>query len=179
VFFNEMYSLYKLKYFRPPFKSCKRFCIPFIYSGYTYICNMKKIHKIHNTFQFFKNLLHGEREQDIYYNGFTFCSTTRKHFLMQSSNHWGCTIHGLNGMVVFYYVECKQSFFGCKMFTLTSYSFFGNIRHCFFTATFSFCSNCMFSFLDVLQYIGMTSMLNYQLWFANGAHHFTHLLIFP
>jgi hypothetical protein len=33
----------------------------------------------------------------------------------------------------------------------------------FFTPTFSFCSNCMFSFLDMLQYIRMTSMLYWKL----------------
>jgi hypothetical protein len=33
------------------------------------------------------------------------------------------------------------------------------VEYYFFTATFSSCSNCMFSFLDILQYIGMTSKL--------------------
>jgi hypothetical protein len=123
----------------------------------------EKIHTVRNTFQFFKNLLHSERGQDIYYSGFTFCSTTWKLFLMLSSYHWGCTVHGSKGMVMFYCVECKQSFFGCGMFTLISYSFFGKIRRYFFTATFSFCSNCMFSFLHTLQYIRMTSMLYWKL----------------
>jgi hypothetical protein len=47
----------------------------------------EQIHTIRNTFQFFKNVLHGERNQDIYYNGFTFCSTSWKIFLVQSSYH--------------------------------------------------------------------------------------------
>jgi hypothetical protein len=119
----------------------------------------EQIHMIRNTFQFFKNLLHGERGQDIYYNRFKFYSTTWKLFLVQSSYHWGCTIHGSKGMVVFYCVECKQSFFGCNMLILISCSFFGKIRRYFFTATFSFCSNCVFSSLDMLQYIGTTSVL--------------------
>jgi hypothetical protein len=84
----------------------------------------EQIHMVRNTSQFFKNLLHGERGQDIYYNGFTFCSITRKLFLMQSSYHWGWTIHGLKGMVVFFCKVCKQSF-GFNMFTLIDYSFFG------------------------------------------------------
>lgn len=42
---------------------------------------------------------------------------------------------------------------------LIGYSFFHKIGHYFFTAILSFYSNCMFSFLDMLQYIGMTSML--------------------
>jgi hypothetical protein len=131
-----------------------------------------------NTFHFFKNLLHGDRGQDISYNGFTFCSTTWKLFLVQSSYYWGCAIHGSKGMVVYYYVECKQSFFGCNMLTLIGYSFFGKIRRYFFTAAISFCRNCVFSFLDMLQYIGTTSVLYWKLWFENGAQHFSHLLIF-
>jgi hypothetical protein len=123
----------------------------------------EQIHTILNTLLFFKNLLHGERGQDIYHNGFTFCSSTWKLFLVQSSYHWGCTIHGSKGMIVFYCVKCKQSFFGCNMFTLIGYRFFGKIRRYFFTATFSFCSNCVFSFLDMLQYIGTTSMLYWKL----------------
>jgi hypothetical protein len=118
----------------------------------------EQIHMIHNTFQFFKNLLHGERGQDIYYNRFTFCSATWELFFVQSSFHWGCTIHG-SKECLFHCVECEQSFFSCSVFTLIGYSFFGKIRHYFFTAALSFCSNCMFSFLDMLQYIRMTSML--------------------
>jgi hypothetical protein len=70
---------------------------------------MNKFIQYINTFQFLKNLLHGKRGQDIYYNGFTFCLTTWKPFLMQYSYHWGCTIHGSKGMVVFYHVECSLS----------------------------------------------------------------------
>jgi hypothetical protein len=32
----------------------------------------------------------------------------------------------------------------------------------------------VFSFLHMLQYIRMTSMLYWKLWFANGAQHFSH-----
>jgi hypothetical protein len=59
------------------------------------------VHVIRNTFHFFKNLLHSERGQDIYYNGFTFYSTTWKLFLLQTSQRWGCTIHGSKGMLCF------------------------------------------------------------------------------
>jgi hypothetical protein len=52
--------------------------------------------------------------------------------LVQSSCHWGCTIHGSKRTAVFYSVECKQSFFGCNMFTLIGCSFFGKIRRYFF-----------------------------------------------
>jgi hypothetical protein len=104
----------------------------------------EQIHKICNNFQFFKNMLHGERGKDIYYNGFTFCSTTWKIFLMQSSYHWGCTIHGSKWMVVFYCAECKQSFFVCDMFTFIGWSVFGKIRWYLFTATSNFFSNCVF-----------------------------------
>jgi hypothetical protein len=112
----------------------------------------EQMHMIHNTFQSFKNLLHGERGQDIYCNGFTFCSTTWKLFLVQSY-HWECTIHGSKGMVVFYCVVCKQSSFSCSVFTPMGHIFFGKIRHYFFTATLSFYSSCMFYFLGMLQYI--------------------------
>jgi hypothetical protein len=91
----------------------------------------EQIHTIRNTFQFFKNLLHGKRGQDIYYNGFTFCSTAWKLFLVQSSYRWGCTVHGSKGMVVSYCLECKQSFFGWNIFTLIGYSFFSKIRRYF------------------------------------------------
>jgi hypothetical protein len=70
-----------------------------------------------------------------------------KIFLVQFSYHWWCTIDESKEMAVFYCVECKHSFFGCSMFTLVGYSFFGKIRRYSFTATFSFRSNCVFSFL--------------------------------
>jgi hypothetical protein len=60
---------------------------------------------------------------------------------------------------LFYCVECKQSFFSCNVFTLIGYSFFGKIRRYFFTSTISFRSKCVFSFLDMLQYIRTTFML--------------------
>jgi hypothetical protein len=83
------------------------------------ILQCEQIHTIHNTFQFFKNLLHGERGQNVNYNGFTFCSTTWKLFLMHSSYHWECTIHGSMGMVVLCFcVEWKQSLFGCNFITI-------------------------------------------------------------
>jgi hypothetical protein len=94
-------------------------------------------------------------------------TTMGSYFLRPHENFSSCNIlvtedvksMDRKGMVVFYCVKCKQSFFGCSMFTLIDYSFFGKTRRYFFTATFSFCSSCVFSFLATLQYIGTTSML--------------------
>jgi hypothetical protein len=80
-------------------------------------------------------------------------------------------------MVVLYCVECKHSFFSCNMFTLIGYSFVGKIRRYFLLQVLVSAAIACFLFL-MLQYIGMTSMLYWKLWFVNRPQHFSHLLIF-
>jgi hypothetical protein len=47
-------------------------------------------------------------------------------------------------MVEFYYVECKQSFLGCNMFTLIGYSYFGKLRRYFYNANLVSAATALF-----------------------------------
>jgi hypothetical protein len=119
----------------------------------------EQIHKIRNTFQFLKKSVAWQKGpryllQWIHILFDHMKTFPRAIFLsLRVYNPW------IERMVVFYCVECKQSFFGYNMFTLIGYSLFGKIRHYFFTATLNFYSNCVFSFPSMLRYIGTTSML--------------------
>jgi hypothetical protein len=103
------------------------FCIPFIHSGFTYICNMNKFIRyvtLSNSSKICCMTKGGPRHllQGIYILFDHMKTFPRAIFLtLRMYNPW------IERMISFYYVECEQSF-GCNMFTLIGYSFFGKIR---------------------------------------------------
>jgi hypothetical protein len=152
------------------------FCIPCIHSSFTYICNMYKFIRYATLSSSSKIccMTKGAKTFTAMDSHFVDHMKTSPHAIFLSPRIYIPWIER-NGCVLL--CGCKQSF-GCNMFTLIGYSFFGKTRRYFFTAAFSFCGNYVFSFLDVLQYIGTTSMPFWKLWVSNGAQHFSHLLIF-
>jgi hypothetical protein len=99
-------------------------CIPFIHSGFTCISNMNKFMWYVTLSNYSKICCMAKRVK-------TFI-TMDSHFVRHMKPFpraiflsLGCKIQGSKGVVVFYCVECKQSFFSCNMLTLIGYSFFG------------------------------------------------------
>jgi hypothetical protein len=71
VFFNEIHSL---RTYSNISDHLLEVVILYSINPYWFYLYLKyeQIHNIGNTLKFFKKLLHGERGQDIYCNGFTF-----------------------------------------------------------------------------------------------------------
>jgi hypothetical protein len=103
------------------------FCIPFIHSGFTYICIR------------YVTLSNSSKICCMAKAAKTF-TTMDSHFARPNENFSLCNLlitedvqsMDRKGMVVFYCVKCKQSFFGCNTFTLIGYSFFGKIMLLFY-----------------------------------------------
>jgi hypothetical protein len=146
------------------------FCIPFIHSGFTYICNMNK---------FIWYVTHSSSSKTVTWQ------KGRRHLLQKVHilfNYMKTFLHAVFLLPTMYnpWIERNGCVLLCGMQTvllwLISYNFFGKIRLTFLLH--HLVSAAVVSFLDMLQYIATNFMLHWKLWLTNGEQHFSHLLIF-
>jgi hypothetical protein len=123
VFFNEIHHFAQTWIFQTSFQNCKWFCIPFIHSGFTYICNMNKFIR-------YVTLSNSSKVCCMAKGAMTF-TTMDSHFVRPHENFSSCNLITKDVQSVdqqewlCFTVWNAKSFFDCNMFTLTRYSFFG------------------------------------------------------
>jgi hypothetical protein len=131
VVFNEIHSLRTISNISDHFSKVVRDSV-FIHPSWFYLClQYEQIHMIRNTFQFFKNLLYGERGQDIYYKD--------SHFVRRNEKFSSCNLlvtedeqsMDRKEWLCFIVWNVNSPSSAAVIFTLIGYSFFGKIRRCF------------------------------------------------